>query len=660
MSRLVLISIFVFTAGTATGQDFSLTARIDTQQATGELAGDISAAMGYGGLTYDEDTDTLSWEFDFAGMTGDLVAAHIHGPANPGETAGVLIDLAGPSGGFASPMAGSVVVNNAQTVADLRAGRTYVNLHTALNTAGEIRGQLNPAEDTRFVTYIDPSQQTQALNGDVSAAMGAGEFNYDAATDTLSWDFSFSGLTGPATALHIHGPAGPGASNGVLVNLEAASGGLDSPAQGALVLDDPLILAYLVDNYAYVNIHTDLNAPGEIRGQLIADKDAALMTKMSPEQQPQALNGDVSAARGFGGFSYDAASGTLAWDLTHSGLTGPLFAAHIHGPALAGSNAGVLIDLESNSDNLVSPIQGSVVVSDASTLSHILTGLAYVNFHTDANQQGEIRGQIEAVKSVKFPLGLDPAQETHVLSGNFSAAIGSGGLWYDLPSDTLSWSITFSNLTGPVVAAHLHGPAIAGENGGVLIDLEPNSAGLASPLEGSVVLTDPLISAYLASGVTYVNLHTDANPAGEIRGQVMPASDFVMEADINPEQEVAPPNGDVSSASGAGSVSYDAGANQFSWNVTYSGLTGDAIAAHIHGPARPGENNGVLIAIDTDGTASPIQGMINDPSAADLGHILSNLGYFNIHTETNQAGEIRGQILPILFSSDFEPDQATD
>ena len=96
MSRLVLVFIFAFGAGAAKGQDFSLTARIDTQQATGELAGDVSAAMGHGGLTYDEDTDTLSWEFEFAGMTGDLVAAHIHGPAGPGETAGVLIDLACP------------------------------------------------------------------------------------------------------------------------------------------------------------------------------------------------------------------------------------------------------------------------------------------------------------------------------------------------------------------------------------------------------------------------------------------------------------------------------------------------------------------------------------------------------------------------------------
>lgn len=654
MCRVVFLCIFAVAAGSATAQDFSLTSRIDTQQATGELAGDVSGAKGYGGLTYDEDTDTLSWEFEFSGLTGDVTAAHIHGPADSGETAGVLIDLEGPSGGLASPMAGSVIVDDAQVVSDLRAGRTYVNLHTALNPAGEIRGQLNPTENTRFVTYIDPSQQTQELNGDVSAAMGSGEFNYDAATDTLSWDFSFSGLTGPATALHIHGPAGPSASNGVLVNLEEASGGLDSPAQGALVLDDPLILAYLINNYTYVNVHTELNAPGEIRGQLITDEDATLMTKMSPEQQPQELNGDVSAARGFGGFSYDSASGTLAWELTFSGLTGPLFAAHIHGPAPAGSNAGVLIDLEANSDNLTSPIQGSVVITDASTLSSILTGLAYVNFHTDANQQGEIRGQIEQITSMKFPLGLDPTQETHVLNGNFSAAVGSGGLTYDQLSDTLSWNITYSNLTGPVVAAHVHGPAKAGENGGVLIDLEPNSSGLDSPLEGSVVLADPLVAAYLASGVTYVNLHTDTNPAGEIRGQVMPASTFVMEAAIDPEQEVSPPSGDVSSAAGAGSVSYDASADQFSWNVTYSGLTGNVIAAHIHGPARPGENNGVLIAIDADGTASPIEGMINDPSAADLGHIMSNLGYFNIHTETNQAGEIRGQILPILFSSGFE------
>lgn len=659
MFRALAFSILFVAGWSAAAQDFSLTSRINAQQATGDLSGDVSAAQGFGGLFYDEDTDTLSWEFTYAELTGEVVAAHIHGPADPGESAGVLIDLNGPSGGLASPLVGSVVVNDAQIVTDLRMGRTYINLHTATNPGGEIRGQLNPAEDFRLVTYIDPSQQTQDLNGDVSNAMGSGEFTYDAASDTLSWDFSFSGLTGAASALHIHGPAGPGANAGVLVNLEAPSGGLDSPAQGTIVVDDSLLLSYLIHNYTYVNIHTATNQPGEIRGQLIADNDATLMTKMGPEQQTNELNGDVSAARGYGGFTFDAASGTLAWELTFSGLTGPLFAAHIHGPAPAGSNAGVLIDLESNSDNLLSPIQGSVVISDAGILANILAGQTYVNFHTDANQQGEIRGQIEQISSSKFPLGLDPSQQTQVLNGDFTAALGSGGLIYDALTDTLSWSISYSNLTGAVVAAHIHGPAKPGEDGGVLIDLEPSSADLVSPIEGSVEVADPLVSAYLASGATYVNLHTSANPAGEIRGQVQPAGSFVMEAALDPEQEVAPSNGDVSAAMGAGWVSFDVDTDQFFWNVAYSGLTAEATAAHIHGPARPGENSGVLIAIDNDGTDSPIEGMINNPSASALGHIISNLGYFNIHTEANPGGEIRGQILPILFSTGFELDEAT-
>ena len=71
-------------------------------------------------------------------------------------------------------------------------------------------------------------------------------------------------------------------------------------------------------------------------------------------------------------------------------------------------------------------------------------------------------------------------------------------------------------MTGPVTAGHFHGPAAAGANAGVVV---PFAGSLASPITGSATLTDPQI-ADLKAGKWYVNLHTAANPGGEIRGQV--------------------------------------------------------------------------------------------------------------------------------------------
>ena len=99
---------------------------------------------------------------------------------------------------------------------------------------------------------------------------------------------------------------------------------------------------------------------------------------------------------------------------------------------------------------------------------------------------------------------------------NTSAATGSADIDYDAASKKLTWKLTYSGLSGPATAAHFHGPAEAGKNAGVAVAI-PNAT--SSPAEGSATLTDAQ-AADLAAGKYYVNVHTAANPGGEIRGQV--------------------------------------------------------------------------------------------------------------------------------------------
>jgi hypothetical protein len=99
---------------------------------------------------------------------------------------------------------------------------------------------------------------------------------------------------------------------------------------------------------------------------------------------------------------------------------------------------------------------------------------------------------------------------------NTSAAKGTADIDYDPASKKLSWKVTYSGLSGPATAAHFHGPAEAGKNAGVAVAI-PNAT--SSPVEGSATLTDAQ-AADLVAGKYYVNIHTVANPGGEIRGQV--------------------------------------------------------------------------------------------------------------------------------------------
>jgi hypothetical protein len=97
-----------------------------------------STAKGSVKATLDTATKTLTWTVDYSGLSGPATAAHIHGPAASGANAGVLVPF---SGDLASPIKGSATLTDAQ-VSDLEAGKWYVNLHTAANKPGEIRGQL--------------------------------------------------------------------------------------------------------------------------------------------------------------------------------------------------------------------------------------------------------------------------------------------------------------------------------------------------------------------------------------------------------------------------------------------------------------------------------------------------------------------------------------
>ena len=99
---------------------------------------------------------------------------------------------------------------------------------------------------------------------------------------------------------------------------------------------------------------------------------------------------------------------------------------------------------------------------------------------------------------------------------NQSSGTGSVTATFDSVSKELTWSGTYSGLSGPATAAHIHGPAEAGKNAGVALAI-PNAT--SSPVEGSATLTDAQ-AADLMAGKYYINIHTAANPGGEIRGQV--------------------------------------------------------------------------------------------------------------------------------------------
>jgi CHRD domain len=99
---------------------------------------------------------------------------------------------------------------------------------------------------------------------------------------------------------------------------------------------------------------------------------------------------------------------------------------------------------------------------------------------------------------------------------NDSKGSGEATASLDTATKELSYTVTYSGLSGPALGAHFHGPGEAGKNAGIVLPFKT----VQSPITGSATLTDNQVADLLA-GRWYANIHTATNPGGELRGQMM-------------------------------------------------------------------------------------------------------------------------------------------
>ena len=139
---LVSSAILVALSATANAATLSWTAILDQAQEVPTPVA-VSGASGSGFGTIDTVSGLLSWTISWAGLSGLAGGAHFHAPAAPGSTAGVAVNV-GNISGLTPPTTGSAILAPFQVTAFVD-GLYYINVHTALNPGGEIRGQVGVA-----------------------------------------------------------------------------------------------------------------------------------------------------------------------------------------------------------------------------------------------------------------------------------------------------------------------------------------------------------------------------------------------------------------------------------------------------------------------------------------------------------------------------------
>lgn len=273
-----------------------------------------------------------------------------------------------------------------------------------------------------------------------------------------------------------------------------------------------------------------------------------------------------------------------------------------------------------------------------------------------------------------FTATLDGAQETPPV---VTEGTGQGTATLSSDQRELIVEVTASGLSGPVTAAHIHN-APTGEPGDVLFDLsdfieeENGVVTISTTIAIGEVVPDPATVAELFMARLYFNLHTAANPAGEIRGQIMAADDggdddngndngndngdlpqdlvALFEASLDGAQEMPPV---ASSGTGTGSVGVTAN-DEFVVQVRASGLTGPVTTAHIH-MGNVGVAGDIVLhltehVVESDGEVT-INVTVTEADFEFSGRqtaleaLRAGVLYFNLHTELNPAGEIRGQLI---------------
>ena len=246
--------------------------------------------------------------------------------------------------------------------------------------------------------------------------------------------------------------------------------------------------------------------------------------------------------------------------------------------------------------------------------------------------------------TVRVSAAMNAAKETPSPKGDVAAARGTftATLTKAASGASMTWRLEFSNLSGPAVAAHVH-VAARGAAGPVRV---PLCAPCSSGVSGTANVTVEVLDA-IQNDRAYVNVHTALNAPGEIRDQVAVVAS--IKTTLRAKQEVPKPKGNVRRAAGTftATVTKEGAAGRIVWRLTYSRLTGRAVAAHIHSGVR-GRSGPVIVALCSP-CRSGARGTAN-ASAAVLSALEAGRAYVNIHTRKNAAGEIRGQIAALALT----------
>ncbi len=469
----------------------------------------------------------------------------------------------------------------------------------------------------------------------VTNAIGVASFLFSENHDSLCVNVTVTGLSGAITQAHIH-TGDVGVSGPVLKDLTTNVSGTTIKA----VITGADLSTHLQDYLSgklYLNVHTDANPDGEIRGQIYLETDWSYVTTINASQ---VVPLSTSLGYGLGIFNLSKDSSTLKYNVVIQGLNEAITEVHLNYGTI-GKNGGVAADLTPSLNNGFNVI-GDIDNPSAALIDSLTHGKVYIDFSTATHPIGtELRGQLmNQSKYLYFDAYLNGLQEVPVIN---TPAFAVASVMLSAAYDTVFYDVVSNGLTGPITAAHFHAGA-PGASGSAVIDILPGLAEnrITGKIYGSALTADFIKK--LITGNLYINLHTAINPDGEIRGQVYRLARQGYTLNLNGVQETPPV---TTNAKGSGIVSIDREGGNAHFMIVTDGLTPDA--AHFHKQIA-GQSGGVMFDLFPYHVNGGTFGYWKSDNAVPFTLAVANAFdsdsvYANFHTPANPNGEIRGQAI---------------
>jgi plastocyanin len=464
-----------------------------------------------------------------------------------------------------------------------------------------------------FSAILDTAQITHDLN---VPSMGRGVAGLTFVDNKLFVNLTVNGLTGPVTNAHIHVGEEGVAGTVVYPLTDFIDGNKISGVIENINLADGALEKFLNEGY-YINVHTQSNSQGEIRGQIRLETDHAFVASIDREQ-----------------------AGVITVPQNHA------------------------VEVR---NNFFDPSELTINLGDT------VTFIWKEGFHTTTSIATSGADAWDAPmdnSNMEYKLVLHSAGE-HSYKCSFHAGMNgvinvmaepSGLATFNLSQDhnLLEVNVLFSGLYNSVSNAHLHwgSMGVSGSPAIGIMDLREGNTfhGVLdlTTLENQDVFLDSLFKEAI-----YLNIHTSGYPGGEIRGQLRQGKRLTFDTWLTPGAEVAGTNGSTpASAMGLAAVGINDRTDSIWVSILLDSLSGAATAAHFH-LAAAGENGSPVVNLGNMIQGHLIEGWIS----RDGGEFMGDLGfdeffgallegriYLNVHTMLNTGGEVRGQVYGMFHS----------